>query len=159
LRVTKRIGPFSNGIRPFTIDGRERLVYTATNELMGFQVGSIETGHVLYTAQFPGFSWDPQKLAWDCPSHGISLGPNERLLYVIDTPNDAVHAFDVADVPRSAPRMIATIKVSSFAQQESPCAYSCDKDGWLSQTHDGRYLFVGDSGDVIDTATRKVVKR
>jgi hypothetical protein len=78
---------------------------------------------------------------------------------VTDTPNDAVHVFDVADVPRSAPRMIATIKVSSFTQQESPCAYSCDQDGWLSQTRDGRYLFVGDSGDVIETATRNVVKR
>src|SRR2546429_5293517 len=33
----------------------------------------------------------------------------------------------------------------------SPCAYDCLGDGWLHHSLDGRYVFVGDSGDVIDT--------
>jgi hypothetical protein len=40
---------------------------------------------------------------------------------------------------------------------ESPCSYDCLRDGWLQLSRDGRYLYVGDSGDVIDTRTRKVV--
>jgi hypothetical protein len=32
------------------------------------------------------------------------------------------------------------------------------KDGWLTNSTDGRYVFVGDSGDVISTATHSVVK-
>ena len=40
---------------------------------------------------------------------------------------------------------------------ESPCAYDCGRDGWLQLSRDGSLLFVGDSGDVIDTANRKVI--
>ena len=30
-------------------------------------------------------------------------------------------------------------------------------DGWLQHSRDGRYVYVGRSGDVIDTRTRKIV--
>ncbi|HEV2245551.1 MAG TPA: hypothetical protein VGW37_02760, partial [Terriglobia bacterium] len=40
---------------------------------------------------------------------------------------------------------------------EAGCAYDCLKDGWLHHSRDGRYVFVGDSGDVINTTTRTTV--
>ncbi len=40
---------------------------------------------------------------------------------------------------------------------ENPCAYDCLADGWLQHSRDGRFVYVGDEGDVIDTATRKAV--
>jgi hypothetical protein len=40
---------------------------------------------------------------------------------------------------------------------ETPCAYDCLRSGWLQHSLDGRFVFVGDSGDVIDTGTRKTV--
>jgi hypothetical protein len=40
---------------------------------------------------------------------------------------------------------------------ESSCAYDCGADGWLHHSLDGRYVFVGDVGDVIDTSTHAVV--
>ena len=40
---------------------------------------------------------------------------------------------------------------------EAECAYDCLKDGWLLHSHDGRFVYVGDSGSVIDTSTRTVV--
>jgi YVTN family beta-propeller protein len=46
--------------------------------------------------------------------------------------------------------------MSSF---ESPCLYDCANDGCISLSRDGRYVYVGDAGDVIDTATRTVVTR
>src|SRR5689334_22911867 len=39
----------------------------------------------------------------------------------------------------------------------SDLAYDCAKDGWLHHSRDGQYVFVGDSGDVIDTKMRKTV--
>jgi len=40
---------------------------------------------------------------------------------------------------------------------QSPCAADCLGEGWLHHSRDGRYVFVGDSGDVISTTTRTVV--
>jgi hypothetical protein len=41
--------------------------------------------------------------------------------------------------------------------KEPHCAYDCAKAGWLHHSRDGRYVFVGDAGDVIDTTLRKTV--
>ena len=155
-RVVKSIGRFVDGIRPFTINGTETLAFVNCTGFLGFQVASITTGRVLYTVPFAGLSYDPKTYFPTAPSHGISLSPDERTLYAVDAPNAFVHVFDVRGVPQSAPKLVARIKLSSFAEEETGCAYSCLKDGWLSQTRDGRYLFVGDAGDVIDTKTRKV---
>src|ERR1700687_4880277 len=40
---------------------------------------------------------------------------------------------------------------------EGGCAYDCLKDGWIQHSRDGRFIYVGDSGDVIDTITRKTI--
>ena len=42
--------------------------------------------------------------------------------------------------------------------EESPCAYDCLRDGWISHTRDGRFVLVGDAGDVIRSATRRLAK-
>lgn len=42
--------------------------------------------------------------------------------------------------------------------QESPCAYDCARDGWLQHSRAGQYVYVGDSGDVINTRTCRVAK-
>ncbi len=155
--VVKKIGPLKGGVRPFTINGRETLAYTTATGFLGFQVSDITTGRVLYTVPIQGFSWNPATSA-SCPSHGISLSPDEKELYVMDSPNSYVHVFDVSGVPSSPPKQVADIRLTrSMAGYESPCAYDCRKDGWLQHSRDGRFVYVGDSGDVIDTATRKSV--
>jgi hypothetical protein len=41
---------------------------------------------------------------------------------------------------------------------ENPCATSrCVRLGWLQHSADGRFVYVGDAGDVIDTAKREEV--
>jgi hypothetical protein len=57
----------------------------------------------------------------------------------------------------AAPRAIGAVPVRGFSGSESPCAYDCGQDGWLLHSLDGRFVYVGDSGEVIETATRKVV--
>jgi DNA-binding beta-propeller fold protein YncE len=154
-QVIKKIGPLYSSVRPFTINGAETLAYTTATGFLGFQVSDITTGQVLYTVPIHGFSWDGSGPS--APSHGISLSSDEKELYVMDSPNSYVHVFDVSGVPCSAPVQVADIKVTSMAGNESNCAYDCLKDGWLQHSRDGRFVYVGDSGDVIDTATRKSV--
>jgi DNA-binding beta-propeller fold protein YncE len=157
-QVVKRIGPLRSGVRPFTINGRQTLAFTTATGFLGFQVSSIASGRVLYTETFPGFSWNPSSFAPSAPSHGISLSPDERQAWVIDSPNSAVHAFDVSGLPGRAPRMIASVRLTTpMSGEERPCAYDCARDGWVQHSRDGRFLYVGDSGDVIDTRRFRVV--
>jgi hypothetical protein len=156
-KVIKRIGPFKDTVRPFTIDRGERFAYTAVTGFLGFQVASIRSGKTLYTVGFKGFTWNPDTFEPSCPSHGVSLSPSGRALYVMDAPNSHVHVFDVTRVPALVPRMVTSIPITSMAAAEFGCAYDCARDGWLSHSHDGRFVFVGDAGDVIRTSTRQVV--
>jgi len=156
-QVVERIGPLQSSVRPFTVNGRETVAYIAVTGLRGFQVGDLTTGKVLYTVTFTGPNVSPPcgSTCPSAPSHGISLSPDEREVYVIDWP-DYVHVFDVSGVPGNAPRQVADIKLSpSMNHNESPCLYDCLADGWLQHSRDGRFVYVGDQGDVIDTATRQ----
>jgi DNA-binding beta-propeller fold protein YncE len=144
----KRIGPLKAGVRPLTINGRETLAYTTATGLLGFQVSSITTGRVLFTIGFgPRFPADPTTLSFSAPSHGISLSPNERQLWVIDSPNDYVHVFDVRRVPRRRPTRIADIRL----------AHTLTGDGWIQVSRSGCFVYVGDSGDVLSSRTFRPV--
>ncbi len=157
--VVRRIGPLRDGVRPFTINGRQTLAYTTATGFLGFQVSSIVTGKVLYTIPVPHFTYDPGTYAPSAPSHGISLSPDEKQLYLIDGPNSFIHVFDVSRGGTARPRLVANIKLlHPLTGVEQPCAYDCARDGWLQTSTSGRYLYVGDSGDVIDTRTRRVVR-
>ena len=146
-RVVRKIGPLNApGVRPFTINGSQTLAFTTARSFLGFQVSSLDTGKVLYTVPIPGFSFDPTAFR-RTPNHGISLSPDERRLYLIDTPNGYVHVFDVHGLPASPPRLLANIKL----------VHAPANDGWLQTSRDGRYLYVGRSGDVIDTRTDEIV--
>src|SRR3954452_3130765 len=154
-RIVKRIGPLRSGVRPFTINGRETLAYTTATGFLGFQVSSIRTGRVLYTVT-PGrrFEYDPSTFEPTAPSHGISLSPDERRLWVMDAPNNSVHVYDVSRVPQRPPRKVADVRLPhSMAGDESPCNLDCLRDGWIQHSRDGRFVYVGDSGDIISGRT------
>ncbi len=146
-RVIRRIGPLKSGVRPFTINGRETIAYTTATGFLGFQASSITTGRVLFTQSFgPRFRWNPATFSL-APSHGISLSPDERQLWVLDAPNNYVHVFDVSGMPRSAPSLIANVKL----------AHPLTNDGWLQHSRSGCLVYVGDSGDVLSTRTFRPV--
>ena len=146
-KIVGRMGPLEPaavaGVRPFTINARDTLAFTTGDRYLGFQVIDIATGRVLYTVPVPGFkipATDTQPAA----SHGIGLSPDQRYVWLVDEPNRAVHEFDISALPRTAPTLVATVPVSS-------------RPGWLNLSRDGRYLFVGNAGNVIDTATRRTL--
>jgi DNA-binding beta-propeller fold protein YncE len=146
-KVVGRMGPLEPaavaGVRPFTINAQDTLAFTTGNRYLGFQISNIATGRVLYTVPVRGFNIPPTDTQ-PAASHGIGLSPDQRYLWLVDEPNRAVHEFDISALPRKAPVLVATVHVSS-------------RPGWLNLSRDGRYLFVGNAGNVIDTRTRKTV--
>jgi hypothetical protein len=151
----KQIGPLTGSVRPFTVNGSNTLAFTTATNFDGFQVSSITTGKVLFTVSFGEV---PQGFQFTGPSHGISLSPDEKQLYVIDAVHKEIQFWDVSRVKEGvAPTQIGVVPVAGLSGEESPCVYDCGRGGWLQLSLDGRFLFVGDSGEVIETATRKVI--
>jgi DNA-binding beta-propeller fold protein YncE len=150
------VGPFIDSVRPFTVNGSETLVFVTATGFLGFQVGRVLDGQVIYSVGVEGFKTESE---FSTPSHGISLSPDERELYLVDTANAYVHVFDVAGLPDTAPVRLASIKLSQgFSGEEAGCGTGwCGRISWLQHTLDGRFVLVGDAGDVIDTTRRQVV--
>lgn len=151
-QVTKQIGPLQAGVRPFTINEKETLAFTTASGYLGFEVSDITTGKLLFSVSIKGYTSSAA-----VPSHGISLSPDEKEVYVIDSGNSYVHVFDVSGLPTTAPKQVADIQLRSMAGNEANCSFDCQKEGWILHSLDGHYVFVGDSGDVIDTSTHKSV--
>jgi DNA-binding beta-propeller fold protein YncE len=146
-KVVGRMGPLEPaavaGIRPFTINAQDTLAFTTGDGYLGFEVSDIGSGRVLYKVPVPGFKIPPTDTRSPA-SHGIGLSPDQRYLWLVDEPNRAVHEFDISALPRKAPVLVATVHVAT-------------RPGWLNLSRDGREVFVGNAGNVIDTRTRKTV--
>lgn len=136
--VVQKIGPFSAGIRPFTINSDESLVFVTVNELLGFEIGDLKTGEKL--ASVPVLGWDKGPVRrHGNPSHGIALTPDEKEVWVCDGHNMRLHVFSGA-----APyQQLTTIALD-------------DMPGWITFSIDGLYAYPS-SGEVIDVKTRKVL--
>ncbi|MDQ1456867.1 MAG: hypothetical protein QOH28_2487, partial [Actinomycetota bacterium] len=91
------------------------------------------------------------------PSHGISLSPDEKRVYVMNAAQDKLEIYDVSTLPASAPTFVSGVQLGSFAGNESPCQTYCEREGWVLNDLSGRYVYVGDTGDVISTTTLGVV--
>ena len=135
----RTVGPFSSPVRPFTINGKQTLVFVNVNGLLGFEVGDLTTGKMLHRVEVEGFKAGPVK-RHGCPSHGIGLTPDEKELWVVDGFNKRVHIFDATVMP---PKQVATLEVR-------------DEPGWITFSIDGQYAYPS-TGEVIEVATRKTV--
>ncbi len=133
------VGPFSAPVRPFTVNGRQTLCFVNVNELLGFEVGDLNSGRSLHRVEVQGVEPGPVK-RHGCPSHGIGLTPDERELWVADAYNRKLHIFDATTMP---PKQRESISLR-------------DEPGWVTFTLDGQYAYPS-TGDVIDTRTRRIV--
>jgi DNA-binding beta-propeller fold protein YncE len=139
------------GVRPFVINAAETRAWMTWTQYRGFSVADLQTGAIITSIDF-----GPIPAGYGITaSHGISLSPDGTEIYVLDTPFHAVRVYDSSDDPQ----LKATIALDHHIRpgMESPCAHGCEKSGWLLHFRDGRYVLVGDSGDVIDTQSQKVV--
>ena len=164
--ISARVGPFgvggpagSGGVKPFTINGRQTRAFVNVTGLLGFEVADLTTNRSIFRVdlQNSGFHWNVNATG---PSHGISLSPDETEVWCIDRPNNRVHVFDVRGVvadPPTAPVLLASIRLRGSLQGKTNQGDA--REGWLQHSLNGRYVFVGDAGDVISTATRKTLTR
>jgi hypothetical protein len=145
----------SDTLRVF--DSEHGVVFVTRRGLLGVRVLDLRTKRPLYVTRFQGFTWNP-RFGPDPPSHGLSLAPDRPELWVLDAPNSVVHLFDVSELPGKPPRRLEDIRFSKpISGDENPCNRACGRIGSLLHSADGRFVYVGDAGDVIDTRTREIV--
>jgi DNA-binding beta-propeller fold protein YncE len=138
-KVVKDVGPFGNVVRPFTVNGSQTRCYVNVNELLGFEIGDLQSGKVLARVEVPNFKKGEVK-RHGCPSHGVGLTPDEKEVWVCDASNERVHVFDNTVMP---PRLVTSLKL-----REEP--------GWVTFTLDGQYAYPS-TGEVIDVKTKKIL--
>ena len=138
-RPVRQVGPFSKPIRPFTINGRQTLVFACVNDLLGFEIGDLQTGRVLQRVEVAGFEKGSVK-RHGCPSHGIGMTPDEREIWVCDGHNERLHVFDATVMP---PKQLTSIPL-----REQP--------GWITFSLKGDQAWTS-TGEIIDVATHRVV--
>ena len=136
--LVSKVGPFDNNIRPFTINGKETLVYVTVDSLLGFEVGDLKSGKKLAHIPVEGWEKGPVRRHGN-PSHGIGLTPDEKELWVCDGHNMRMHVFNAAPPYQQ----LTTIPVQ-------------DMPGWISFSIDGKFAYPS-SGEVIDVKTRKIL--
>lgn len=137
--VAKEIGPFSNVIRPFTINGAQTLCYVNVNELLGFEIGDLKTGKLLQRVEVTGVEKGPVK-RHGCPAHGIGLTPDEKEIWLCDGHNEMLHVFDNTVTP---PKQIKSLKL-----REQP--------GWITFSLDGKHAWPS-TGEVFDVKTKRMI--
>ena len=137
--VIREVGPFSNFIRPFTVNRAGTLCFVNVNDLLGFEIGDLTTGKMLHRVEVQGFEKGPTN-RHGCPSHGVGLTPDEKELWLTDAHNSRLHLFDATAMP---PKQVASIALR-------------DQPGWVTFSIDGKYAYPS-TGDVIEVATRKIV--
>jgi hypothetical protein len=120
-------------VRPFTVNGSNSLCFVNVNNLLGFEIGDIQTGKKLYSVAVSGFTSGRPGRHNPCPSHGIALTPDEKELWLVDGVNNYAHIFDAQVMPA---KQIADIKLS-------------DSPGWVSFGINAQYVFPS-TGDVIE---------
>jgi hypothetical protein len=136
--VTAEVGPFSNFVRPFTVNGKETRIFVNCNELLGFEVGDLTTGKKIKQVVVEG--WDKGSVRrHGCPSHGIGLTPDEKEIWLSDGANMRLHIFSGIEPYQ---------QLTTIPLQDMP--------GWITFTLDGKYAYPS-SGEVIDVKTRKIL--
>jgi hypothetical protein len=133
--------PFDSGTLTVT-DTERQVMYVTQPGLLGFRVIDLRTGGTRQVVHFKGFTWNP-RFGPNPPSHGLVLRPDRPELWVLDAPNHTLHIFDVSE----APRRMADIRLDR----------TLTTPGSLTESADGRFIYVGGTGDVIDTQKRESI--
>jgi len=159
-KVIGKVGPFSKGLRPFTVTDDEKYVFANVDWLLGFEVGAVRDGDrwggkmlhrveartpATRLAQIPN---PPARKPHSTPSHGINISPDQKEVWVVDGVYGYVYVYDVRSLP---PKHVADVPLFKDPSEQP-------HSGWISFSIDGKYVYP-DGGAVIDSRTKKVVAR
>jgi hypothetical protein len=137
--LSRKVGPFTQPVRPFTVNGSQTRCFVNVNDLLGFEIGDLRTGQMLHRVEVQGFAKGPVK-RHGCPSHGVGLTPDEKEIWLCDGANLCIHVFDATQMP---PRQMMSLPLR-------------DQPGWVTFSMDGRYAYPS-SGEVFDVASKAQV--
>ena len=140
-RKVLRYMTFSEMVRPLTINHDASLVYVNVNDLIGFEIGDIQTGKMLKRVELPGDAWKGKGY-----SHGIGMTPDESEIWIADPVNKAWQVWDNPGDGRNPVYNAAKIIKPTAGVEHS----------WISMTNDGKLAFLGDSS-VVDVKTHKEI--
>src|SRR5262249_6680356 len=138
-QIVKQVGPFDDVVRPFTINGKQTLVFANVNNLLGFEVADLATGKLLHRVAVEGLKTENSPVH-GTPSHGIAMTADETEIWVADNTNHFLHIFDATKLP---PVQTARVHLR-------------DEPGWIAFSLDGRTAFAS-TGEMIDVRTKQVV--
>jgi hypothetical protein len=160
--VTKMVGPFNGlGVRPFSVNKSETLVFTNIVALLGFQVGDVATGKLLHEvkqtppaertanpgARAPRHGADP---VYYTLSHGIAVRPpDSKEVWFVDDEWGYLYVYDITAMP---PRHVANVPL--FTKITDPWTNTAAR--WVQFSLDGRYVYPA-NGLVVDAEARRLL--
>jgi hypothetical protein len=140
-RKVLRYMTFSEMVRPLTINHDGSLVYVNVNDLIGFEIGDVQTGKMLKRVELPGNAWKGKGY-----SHGIGMTPDESEIWVADPVNNAWQIWDNPGDGRNP-----VYNPSKTIKPTAGVVHS-----WIAMTNDGKLALIGDSS-IIDVKTHKEI--
>ncbi len=141
---------FDDHVRVFVINHDATKIYANLNNLLGFEIADVKSGKVIERIEAPAEMWkkkwaDPNATFYGhgAPMHGIAMLPDESEIWIPDAINNQVLVYDnVGTFPK--------LNMSkSFKTNGQP-------NGWITFGLDGKLAYMA-SGDVVDTASHKVI--
>ena len=160
--VMQTVGPFSDVIRPFTINGSGTLVFVnvglgaavgrESGMVLGFEVGDVRTGKMIHRVEVPGYGWTRDRIRVEgTPSHGIAMSPDEKEIWVTDGVHGVLHVFDSTLMPPKWMTAVTLVRRAGLGEDDRH-----DYPDWVTFGLDGKYVYAS-TGDVIEAATKEVV--
>lgn len=138
---------FEDGVRPFTFDRAETVLYAQLSRLHGFDVVDLESGGIMRRVQLPELPPDaPLMEAFPHTyNHGLELSPDERYLLAAGSAGDYVAVYTHPEL-----ELVKTIATGA-------------EPNWIVFNGDGRYAYVtaraSDEISAIDMRTLEEVAR
>ncbi len=135
-----------NGIpRPYAVSEDERTLYVALTDVHGFAIVSVHKKKETARVELPAAPPSMCALEPHTPTHGLTLSPDGRKLWVTSLGDDRMYIYDV------------DAKKISGSVQTGKCP------NWIAFSPDGKYAAVSNSADddtsIYDTATLKEAAR
>ena len=148
------------GVRPMAIeanpDGSTKRVFIQMSELNGFSVVDFAQRKEVTKVPLPEppEQYDHGGYRTNEPSHGISVSPDNKTLWVTSIPNNAVYAYSLDNLKNVGRVELPGYKVAGKNGSLSDVA------NWTTFTPDGKFLYISNAGSrsisVVDAPEHEV---
>jgi YVTN family beta-propeller protein len=147
------------GVRPMTAeanpDGSTKRIFVQVSELDGVRVVDFAQKKEVGVIEVPKLPNRPAFIEHrlDSPSHGVGVSPDNKTLWITSIPQNAVFAYDLADLKLKGHVELPTINVAG----KKPIGTVAN---WVTFTPDGKQIYVSNAANnsvtAIDTAAMKI---